>query len=82
MFLMGDFNARPGGEVYRTFVGDEDSDDPLLMKDSVEGGRGIDWILYKGNVTVRHYEKVDYNVDGAYPSDHKPVFVEFQILDR
>jgi len=52
------------------------------MKDSVEGGRGIDWILYKGNVTVRRYEKVDYNVDGAYPSDHKPVFVEFQILDR
>lgn len=82
VFLMGDFNARPGGEVYRTFVGDEDSDDPLLLKDSVEGGRGIDWILYKGNVTVLHYEKVDYNVDGVYPSDHKPVFVEFQILDK
>jgi len=82
VFLMGDFNARPGGEVYRTFVGDENSDDPHLLKDSVEGGRGIDWILYKGNVNVLHYEKVDYNVDGAYPSDHKPVFVEFQLLDK
>jgi len=82
VFLMGDFNARPGGEVYRTFVGDEDSDDHLLLKDSVEGGRGIDWILYKGNVKVLHYENVDYNVDGTYPSDHKPVFVEFQILDE
>ncbi|MBA7543374.1 hypothetical protein ES705_35705 [subsurface metagenome] len=82
VFLMGDFNARPGGEVYRTFVGDENSDDPLLLEDSVEGGRGIDWILYKGNVEVLYYENVDYNVDGAYPSDHKPIFVEFRILDQ
>jgi len=82
VFLMGDFNARPGGEVYTTFVGEEGSDDSLLLKDSVEGGRGIDWILYKGNVKVLSYERVDYNVDGAYPSDHRPVFVEFQILDK
>ncbi|MFP6584791.1 MAG: endonuclease/exonuclease/phosphatase family protein [Candidatus Hydrogenedentota bacterium] len=82
VFLMGDFNARPGGEVYKTFVGDEDSGDPLLLKDSVEGGRGIDWILYKGNVKVSYYENVDYNVDGAYPSDHKPIFAEFRILDK
>jgi len=82
VFLLGDFNARPGGEVYKTFVGDEKSDDPVLLKDSVKGGRGIDWILYKGNVDVFDYEKVDYNVDGVYPSDHKPVFVKFQILDK
>ena len=82
VFLMGDFNARPGGQVYRTFVGGKDSDDPLLLKDSLEGGRGIDWILYKGNVKVLHYENVDYNVDGVYPSDHKPVFVEIKILDQ
>ena len=82
VFLMGDFNAKPGGEVYTTFVGDEKSNNPLLLKDSIKGGRGIDWVLYKGNVKVLHYEKVDYNVDGAYPSDHKPVFVEFQILDK
>jgi endonuclease/exonuclease/phosphatase family metal-dependent hydrolase len=82
VFLMGDFNARPGGEIYRTFVGDENSDDPLLLKDSVEGGRGIDWILSRGNVKVLYYENVDYNVNGAYPSDHKPVFVEYRILDK
>ncbi len=45
---MGDFNARPGGDVYRTFVGDENSKDPLLLKDSLKGGSGIDWILYRG----------------------------------
>ncbi len=81
IFLMGDFNARPGTKVYKTFVGDEnsDKDDPLLLKDSFEGGRGIDWILYRGNVEVLYYENVDYNVNGDYPSDHKPIFVEFQI---
>jgi endonuclease/exonuclease/phosphatase (EEP) superfamily protein YafD len=82
VFLVGDFNARPGGEVHRTFVGDGKSENPHLLKDSAKGGREIDWILYKGNVNVLHYEKVDYNVDGVYPSDHKPILVEFQILDK
>ncbi len=82
VFLMGDFNSRTGGKVYKTFVGDENSNNHLLLKDSIKGGQGIDWILYKGNVKVLYYEKVDYNVDGVYPSDHKPIFVEFRILDE
>ena len=81
VFLMGDFNSKPGGEVYRTLVGDKNSDDPRLLKDSIEGGSGIDWILSRGNAEVLTYEIVDYNVDGVYPSDHKPRQVEFQILD-
>lgn len=82
VFLMGDFNSKPGGEVYKAFVGEKDSNDPNLLKDCIEGGLGIDWILYKGNVKVLNYEKVDYNVDGTYPSDHKPILVEIQILDK
>ena len=82
VFLTGDFNARPGGEVYRTFVGEQGTEDSLLLKDSLEGGCGIDWVLYKGNVNVLHRETVDYNVNGKYPSDHKPVFVEFQLIDK
>jgi endonuclease/exonuclease/phosphatase family metal-dependent hydrolase len=82
VFLMGDFNTRPGGEVYRTFVGDENSKDPLLLKDCLKGGSGIDWILYRGNVQVVHYEQVDYNVKGVYPSDHKPISVELRILEE
>jgi endonuclease/exonuclease/phosphatase family metal-dependent hydrolase len=80
VFLMGDFNSRPGSDVYRALVGDKDSDDPGVMKDSVEGGNRIDWVLSRGNVEVRSYEVVDDNVDGVYPSDHKPIQVEFQIL--
>jgi len=82
LFLMGDFNAKPGGEVYRTFVGEENSSDPDLLVDSIEGGFGIDWILYRGNVKVISYENVDYNVDGDYPSDHKPVIAEFEIQKK
>ena len=82
LFLMGDFNSKPGGEVYRTFVGEENSGDPDLLVDSVEGGFGIDWILYRGDVKVNKYENVDYNVDGIYPSDHKPVIAEFEILEK
>ena len=62
--------------------GDGKTDNPLLLKDTIEGGRGIDWILYKGNVDVLNYEKIDYNVNGKYPSDHKPIIAEFKILKK
>ena len=82
VFLMGDFNSQPGSDVYKTFIGDDNSNNPSLLKDSMEGGKGIDWILYKGNIKVLSYENVDYNVDGAYPSDHRPILVEFKILEE
>jgi endonuclease/exonuclease/phosphatase (EEP) superfamily protein YafD len=82
VFLVGDFNSRPGSDVYKIFTGDENAGDPSLLKDSVEGGRGIDWILYKGNVRVVSYDNIDYHVDGAYPSDHRPILVEFEIPDE
>ncbi len=80
VFLMGDFNCRPGSAPYKVLVGDENSTDADLLKNSFEDHKEIDWILYKGGVKVLKYEEVDYNVNGTYPSDHKPVFVEFQIL--
>jgi len=81
VFLMGDFNSRPGSDVYKIFIGDENSNNQSLLKDSMEGGKGIDWILYKGNVEVLSYENVNYNVNGAYPSDHRPILVEYKILE-
>jgi endonuclease/exonuclease/phosphatase family metal-dependent hydrolase len=82
VFLLGDFNSRPGGEVHRAFVGDQNSDEPRLLNDSAEGGSEIDWVLSRGNIKVLSYEIVDFNVDGIYASDHKPILVEYQILDR
>lgn len=81
VFLMGDFNCRPGSAPYNVLVGEEDSDGSELLHDTIENGNNIDWILYKGNVKVVKYEEVDYNVDGVYPSDHNPIFVEFEIPD-
>jgi endonuclease/exonuclease/phosphatase family metal-dependent hydrolase len=82
VYLMGDFNCKPGSAPYKVFVGDNNSDVSDLLNDTIENGKEIDWILYKGNVKVLKYEEVDYNVDGIYPSDHNPIFVEFRILDQ
>ncbi|MBS13915.1 MAG: hypothetical protein CME19_20265 [Gemmatimonadetes bacterium] len=79
VFLLGDFNARPGSDPHRVLVGDGDSDDPRLLEDSADGEDRIDWILSKGDVEVQSYEVVDYNVNGVYPSDHKPILVEYQV---
>jgi len=82
VFLMGDFNCRPGSAPYKVLVGDKESTDPGLLKNSFEDPQEIDWILYKGAVEVLTYEVVDYNVEGAYPSDHKPIYVEVKILGQ
>jgi endonuclease/exonuclease/phosphatase family metal-dependent hydrolase len=82
LFLMGDFNCRPGSPPYKVFVGDKDSTDPDLLKNSFEDPAKIDWILYKGAAKVVKYEEVNFNVNGVYPSDHKPIFVEFEIPDK
>jgi len=82
VFLMGDFNCRPGSTPYKVLVGDKNSIDTDLFKNSFEDFGKIDWILYKGAVKVLKYEDVDFNVNGVYPSDHKPVFVEFEIQDK
>ena len=82
VFLMGDFNCRPGSAPYKVLVGDNHSYNPDLMSNSFEDPKKIDWILYKGKVEVLKYEEVDYNVDGVYPSDHKPIYVEFKALNK
>lgn len=82
VFLMGDFNCRSGSEPYKVFVGDKDSTNAGLLKNTYEDKNKIDWILYKGPVEVLKYEDVDYNVKGVYPSDHKPVYVEVKITNK
>lgn len=80
VFLMGDFNCRQGSAPYNVLVGDKNSANPDLLKNSFEDEKKIDWILYKGAVKVLKFEEVDFNVNGVYPSDHKPIYVEFEIL--
>lgn len=82
VFLMGDFNSRPGSVPYKVLVGDKNSNDQELLKNTFEDEKKIDWILFKGAVKVLDYKEIDYNVKGDYPSDHKPVYVEVEILDK
>jgi endonuclease/exonuclease/phosphatase family metal-dependent hydrolase len=81
IFLLGDFNCHPKSAPHKVFVGEGNSENSDLFKDTNVNGdsKEIDWILYKGSVEVLKYEEVNYNVDGVYPSDHKPIFVKFLI---
>jgi endonuclease/exonuclease/phosphatase family metal-dependent hydrolase len=82
VFLMGDFNCRPGSAPYKVLVGDKNSTDPDLFENSFEDPGKIDWILYKGAVKVLKYEDVDFNIKGVYPSDHNPIYVEFELPEK
>ena len=82
VFLMGDFNCRPGSPPYKELAGDPGAGTPGLMLDTSKDHNDIDWILYKGPVEILHYEEVDYNVNGVYPSDHKPIYVEVEITNQ
>jgi endonuclease/exonuclease/phosphatase family metal-dependent hydrolase len=81
VFLMGDFNCRPGSDPYKILVGGTNQQDAGLMKDTSEEHNEIDWILYRGPARVLKYEEVDYNINGVYPSDHNPIFVEIELID-
>jgi len=72
---MGDFNCHTGSVPYKVLVGDKNLTDPDLLKNSFENK--MDWILYKGAVKILKYEEVDDNINGVNPSDHKPIYVEF-----
>lgn len=39
----------------------------------------IDWILFKGPITVSHCETITYSEEGRYPSDHFPVAAQLHI---
>ncbi|MEX0982432.1 MAG: endonuclease/exonuclease/phosphatase family protein [Bacteroidales bacterium] len=78
VFLMGDFNCRPGSLPYQVLVEGTLNGGQGLFSDTSDEHKEIDWILYRGPVNVLHYEEVDYHVDGVYPSDHNPIYVEFE----
>jgi endonuclease/exonuclease/phosphatase family metal-dependent hydrolase len=81
VFLVGDFNCRPGSPPHSVLVGGEAPPGLARLKDAAPGGNGIDWILYKGSVEVLKHEEVRYDVGGVLPSDHNPLLVEFRILE-
>ncbi|CAG7618477.1 endonuclease/exonuclease/phosphatase family protein [Paenibacillus allorhizosphaerae] len=89
VFLTGDFNAPVGSAPYKYFtVNGKMKDAVLEASERVNHATGtfhnykgggtdtIDWILYRGDVSVKRSEKVTFQLNGEYPSDHYPVMTD------
>jgi endonuclease/exonuclease/phosphatase family metal-dependent hydrolase len=87
VFVTGDFNCGIGSEPYRILTGQGKLKDAVQEAEvrigyerctfhnysGTESGSSIDWILYRGAVEVKRSEKITFQLDGRYPSDHYPV---------
>ncbi|MEJ2658899.1 MAG: endonuclease/exonuclease/phosphatase family protein [Desulfobacterales bacterium] len=97
VILMGDFNAPPFSPCYNIFTGhDEPSavQTPCFKDAFVQpfsgthhgftghaDGDHIDWILFRGNITVKHSQVIMDMFNNIYISDHFPLFAEFSWED-
>lgn len=89
VILTGDFNTEPGTPAYETVMAYlEDARDVSQMKPYGPEGtwngfdynatldRRIDFVFVNGKVNVRKYAVLNDALEGRFPSDHLPVFVE------
>lgn len=89
LFLTGDFNSPPEGEVHGLFTARlEDAWKTARERRGPEGtlhgfgkttGRRIDWILSRNTGPALAAETVTHTAGGLYPSDHYPVIATFEI---
>jgi endonuclease/exonuclease/phosphatase family metal-dependent hydrolase len=42
-----------------------------------DGSRCIDWILYRGAITLHHAGVIPFQAGACFPSDHYPVAADF-----
>ena len=97
IIVTGDFNAKAGqSEPWRILIEGGLSDawekaktrkGPTVTFNRFEfphkeGDARIDWILFRGPVTVQHCETVTHHVEEHYPSDHFPIVVRVTISPK
>lgn len=91
--LGGDFNCEPDSACHGAFTQPPEPSGPQLPPfrnvlqapfpgtfHGFQGGDGrlcIDWILYRGAVTVQRAGVIRFPAVGRYPSDHYPVGADF-----
>jgi endonuclease/exonuclease/phosphatase family metal-dependent hydrolase len=89
IILVGDFNAVAGSNpVYEILTGNDFLQDTWKLarerrnesyntfnsfREARQNAQRIDWILIRGQATVRATEIVTFSKDSQYPSDHFPV---------
>ncbi len=92
--LMGDFNELPGGEIHSLltssafidtwkelgFPEDESSMTHHDFSGTPDKGR-LDWILVTSHFMVLNGEIVRDSIEGAYPSDHFPYYVDLTLKE-
>ena len=83
--LTGDFNAKPESLAHKTFrsQGFQDSFDGNHSSTfhgftGSDLGGHIDWILYRGGLSVTSSAVIKEAFEGIYPSDHFPVLSRFR----
>ena len=95
--LMGDFNTVPFSACYNVFTDSDGQPaiQAPCFKDAFSqpfagtrhgftghtDGDHIDWVLFRGNITVKHSRVVQDTFDNIYISDHFPLFAEFSWED-
>lgn len=86
IFLTGDFNAPIASSCYDFLTGKEGEFHDAFKKrregtfhhfTGVPAGDRIDWMLYRGAVSVAGCMVVKERFDGRYPSDHFPLYAGF-----
>ncbi|CAG9615177.1 hypothetical protein BACCIP111899_04414 [Bacillus rhizoplanae] len=97
VILTGDFNTAPGTNPYQTLINEGKFLDTWETAETrigenlgtfngfnnpTGGDHRIDWILYKGNITVKQAEINDFIKNGQYPSDHFPVIAEMVLNSK
>lgn len=86
VILAGDFNTAPGTKPYQTLISEGFADTMVAAENRINenlgtfngfhdpsGGNRIDWIMIKGNISVKETEINNFSKNGQYPSDHFPV---------
>jgi len=86
VIITGDFNAAPGSAAYQRFqtagfseVFENRYGTTFHGFKGHNTGRHIDWILYRGPLTISDKKIIMDLFDNRFPSDHYPVIARFQL---
>lgn len=96
VLLTGDFNTLPDSEPYQLLLaGGDPLVDARLAVENPQGpastwngfkeivpGRRIDFIFATGPLKLTHFQTIDEQRDGRFPSDHCPIVARVQLGDE
>jgi len=87
VIITGDFNANPGSKAYDVFKSNSFCEvfenQPATTFHHFTGKTTrdhLDWILYRGKVTLLKKDIILDSFSGRYPSDHYPVRAVFSMI--